>query len=62
MVHLGISILAMMLESAQMQVAWDKELKDNAAATVLTVADVKASKKGPPETPQAYNSGMRVLH
>ena len=51
----------MMPVIAQTQVAWDKEFKDNAAATVLTVADVKASKKGPLAPPRAYNPGMRIL-
>ena len=41
--------------SAQTQVAWNKELKDNAWATLLTVSDIRASKKGPPAPPWAYD-------
>ena len=51
--HLVISILAAMPVSARSRVAWDEELKDNARATVRTVPDVQAARKGPPAPPRA---------
>ena len=51
--HLGISVLAVILMSARTQVAWDEEVKVKAAATVVTMSDVKASRKGPPPSPCA---------
>ena len=59
--HLGVSILAVIPVSARAQVAMDEEHKDNARATVLTVSDVRAAKKGPPAPPRTYNPGMRIL-
>ena len=59
--HLGISVLAVMPVSARAQVAWDEDRKDQAAASVVTLSDVKAAKKGPPPPPRAYDPGMRVL-
>ena len=49
--YLGMLLLAVMPVSARTQVAWDKERKDQAAASVVTLSDVKLSKKGPPLPP-----------
>ena len=59
--HLGVSILAVMPISARKQVLLDEDSKEKESATLLTVADVKASKSGPPQTPTSYDAGMRVL-
>ena len=59
--HLGISVLAVIPVSARTQVAWDEEVKVKAAATVVTLSDVKASQKGPPPPPRTYDPSMRVL-
>ena len=59
--HLGLSILAVTPLSARAQVLLDEDIKDKAEATVVTVLDVKASKKGPPSPPRTFDARMRLL-
>ena len=55
--HLGISILAVFPLSAAAQVQLDREAMKTRAATVLTLSDVQAAKKGPPAAPKAFYPG-----
>ena len=59
--HLGISILAVAPVSASAQVRMDEEALDTREASVLTLADVRAAKKGPPAAPKTFDQGMRLL-
>ena len=59
--HLGMSILAVAPISAASQVRLDEEDAEARNATVLTLSDVRAAKKGPPAAPKAYDPGMRLL-
>ena len=59
--HLGISILAVPTVTVTERTQRDEDTRMQGTATMRTLADIKAARKGPPPIPTSYDAGMRLL-
>ena len=59
--HLGISILAVLTVTVTERTQREKETHIQGTATMRTLADIKAARKGPPQIPTSYDAGMQLL-